>query len=133
MKHVDTLGLAAPLGPYSHAKVAGGLVFCAGHLALDPNDGSPEAALDAEQQTRVVLQNLERTLNAAGVALEDVVRTTIYLSDLDDYASMNAAYLEAFGTHRPARATVEVSGLLGGLRVEIEAIADATGLEEASR
>ncbi|MEU4842468.1 RidA family protein [Nocardia testacea] len=117
--------LAEPLGPYSHAQVGGGLIFCAGQLALDPETSEPLAGLSVEEQTAMVLTNLETVLRHYGATLDDVLRTTVYLDSLDDYAAMNSSYRAAFGEHRPARATFEVSALLGGLAVEIDAVAVA--------
>lgn len=122
---VTPAGLPQPVGPYSHGVRTGSLVFCAGQLALDPASSAPLAELSAREQTRLVLENLAATLAAAGSSLDRVVRTTVYLADLADYDAMNAAYVEAFGTHRPARATFEVSRLIGGLKVEIDAFAIA--------
>ena len=116
-------GLPQPVGPYSHAASTGGIVFCSGQLALDETS-SPLADLPVRDQTEIVLGNLEKTLVAAGSAIQLVLRTTVYLVDLADYAEMNEAYISAFGDHRPARATVEVSGLIGGLAVEIDAFAE---------
>jgi 2-iminobutanoate/2-iminopropanoate deaminase len=116
-------GLPAPLGPYSHGVRAGELVFCAGQLALDRATSAPLADLPVREQTAIVLANLAETLQAAGSSLQRVVRTTVYLVDLDDYDEMNAAYREAFGQMWPARATFAVKELLGGLRVEIDAVA----------
>lgn len=127
MEHIDVDEMARPLGPYSHAKRVGSLVFCAGHLALDRDTARPLAELDAGAQTAEVLRNLAATLAAAGASLGDVARTTVYLTDLAHYDSVNRAYADAFGAHRPARATVQVSRLLGGLVVEIDAIAELTG------
>lgn len=123
MKILAPEGLPAPVGPYSHGVRAGDLVFCAGQLALDNETSAPLAELSVGEQTRIVLANLDATLRAGGSSLARVVRTTVWLVDLDDYAEMNAAYTEAFGALRPARATLEVSRLIGGLRVEIDAVA----------
>lgn len=123
MKLSATSGLASPLGPYSHAATGGGLIFCAGQLALDPDTSEPLAHLDIDGQTRIVLANLVTVLDGYGATLGDVLRTTVYLRSLDDYASMNAVYREVFGEHRPARATMEISALLGNLAVEIDAVA----------
>jgi len=84
---------------------------------------APLADLPVREQTAIVLTNLAATLQAAGSSLEHVVRTTVYVVDLDDYDEMNAAYREAFGPVRPARATFAVKELIGGLRVEIDAVA----------
>jgi 2-iminobutanoate/2-iminopropanoate deaminase len=121
--------LPKPVGPYSHGATVAGIVFCAGQLALD-HASTPMTHLSAGEQTAIVLRNLEATLRAAGSSLQLVVRTTVYLSDLAFYAEMNEAYIAAFGDHRPARATVEVSGLIGGLSVEIDAIAVQGGASQ---
>ncbi|MFN3004603.1 RidA family protein [Mycolicibacterium wolinskyi] len=122
---MSTDQIATPLGPYSHAKVGGGLIYCAGQLALDPATSEPLTHLSAKEQTTVVLDNLRTVLDGFGATFDDVLRTTVYLARLDDYASMNEAYRAAFGQLRPARATIEVSALLGGLAVEIDAVAVA--------
>lgn len=124
-RRVNPADLPAPVGPYSHGMSVGSLVFCSGQLALDPASSKPLAELGAGEQARIVLENLAATLRAAGSSLDRVVRTTVYLVDLADYAAMNEAYVAAFGEHRPARATVEVKGLIGGLKVEIDAFAVA--------
>jgi 2-iminobutanoate/2-iminopropanoate deaminase len=102
---------------------SGRLVFCAGQLALDPETSEPLASLGVREQTRIVLDNLEKVLVDEGSSLHGVLRTTVYLADLDDYAAVNEVYREVFGDHRPARATFEVSRLIGGLAVEIDAVA----------
>ncbi|WP_028935075.1 RidA family protein [Pseudonocardia spinosispora] len=119
-------GLPAPVGPYSHAMTANGFVFCAGQLALDPETSEPLASLSVREQTRMVLDNLEKTLLSEGSSLRGVLRTTVYLANLDDYAEVNEVYREVFGDHRPARATFEVSRLIGDLSVEIDAVAVVT-------
>lgn len=110
------------LGPYSQAIVAGDLVFCAGQIALDPKTGEL-ASGDIREQTRRVLDNLAAVLAAAGSGLDRVTKTTVFLTDLAEFAAMNEAYAERFGGHRPARSTVPVAGLPRGARVEIECIA----------
>jgi len=112
----------AAIGPYSQAVRAGGLVFCSGQIALDPGTGELVAGGIGEQ-TRQVLRNLGAVLQAAGASLDDVVRTTVYLADLGDFAAMNAAYGEFFGQPAPARATVQAARLPRDARVEIDAIA----------
>ncbi len=115
---------AAPkaIGPYSQAVAAGELIFCAGQVALDPASGDSVTG-DVRDQTQRVLDNLTAVLTAAGSDLRHVVKTTVYLVDFDDFAAMNEVYAKRFGDHRPARATVGVSALPKGLRVEIECVA----------
>ena len=110
------------LGPYSQAIVTGDLVFCAGQIALDPKTGEIVSG-DIKDQTRRVIDNLAAVLEASGSGLDRVTKTTVFLTDLAEFAAMNEAYAEKFGAHRPARSTVPVSGLPRGARVEIECIA----------
>jgi 2-iminobutanoate/2-iminopropanoate deaminase len=130
VEFINPTGLAPPVGPYSQAARCGDLLFCAGQLALDPDDSHPLTHLGAGEQTRIVLDNLKSVLEGAGSSLEQVLRTTVYLASLEDYGEMNAVYREAFPNDKPARATVEVAGLIGGLRVEIDAIAAASNGSE---
>lgn len=112
----------AAVGPYSQAVKAGNLVICSGQIALAA--GSAELVSSSiEGQTRQVLDNLGEVLKAAGAGWDDVLRTTIYLIDLQHFQSVNAIYAERFGQAPPARATVEVSGLPKGALIEIDAIA----------
>jgi 2-iminobutanoate/2-iminopropanoate deaminase len=113
----------APVGPYSQAIVAGDLVFCAGQIALDPASGELVGAGDVRAQTRRVLDNLAAVLVASDSSLDRVTKTTVFLTDLADFAAMNEVYGERFGSHRPARSTVPVGGLPRGAKVEIECIA----------
>ena len=119
---VATTGAPAAIGPYSQAIVSGGLVFCSGQVALDPNTGQLVDG-DAAVQTERVLKNLQAVLDAAGTDLSRVVRTTIYLVDMADFARVNEVYARFFSVGPPARATVEVRALPRGARVEIDAIA----------
>jgi 2-iminobutanoate/2-iminopropanoate deaminase len=110
--------------PYSQAVRAGGLVFVSGQLALRP--GSSEIVGEAiEEQTEQVFSNLRAILVAAGSGLERIVKTTVFLVDLGDFQGMNEVYARHVGGTPPARATIEVSALPSGARVEIEAIAQA--------
>lgn len=109
-------------GPYSQAIVAGDLVFCAGQIPLDPATGQLVEG-DIAAQTGRVLDNLAAVLAAAGSDLSHIVKTTVFLADINDFAAMNEAYALRFGDHRPARSTFQVAALPRGARLEIEAIA----------
>ena len=110
------------IGPYSQATRANGLLFTAGQVGFDPTTGELVDGGIAEQTARV-LENVRAILQAEGLELASVVKTTVFLVDMADFAAMNTAYASAFGDHRPARSTVAVAGLPRGARVEIEAIA----------
>lgn len=111
-----------PLGPYSQAIRAGGLVHVSGQLPLDPS-GALIGAGDIREQTRAALANLAAVLNAAGSALDRVVKTTVFLTDLDDFAGMNDVYASTFAPPYPARSTVEMGRLPQGMLIEIDCIA----------
>ena len=115
------------MGPYSQAIRCDGWVFCAGQVGLDPATGGMVAGGVAEQ-TRQVLRNLQAVLDAAGCSCAEVVKTTVYLRDLDDFAAMNEVYAEFFPEKPPARATVQVSRLPAEARVEIDAVASQSAL-----
>ncbi len=110
------------IGPYSQAIRAGGLIFCAGQIPLDPASMQLVEG-DIEAQTRRALQNLSAVLAAAGSGLDRVVKTTVFLQDMGEFARMNAVYGQFFTGTPPARSTVQVAGLPRGARVEIECIA----------
>ena len=112
----------AAIGPYSQAIRTGELVFCSGQIALDPETGAMVDG-DVEAQTRQVMANLGAVLEAAGSGFDKVVKTTIYLTDLNDFQKVNAIYGRQFPGTAPARATIEVTALPKGAVVEIEAIA----------
>ena len=122
LETIATDGAPKAIGPYSQAVAAGDLVFCAGQVALEPASGASVTG-DVRAQTERVLDNLSAVLVAAGSDLSHVVKTTVYLTDFNDFAAMNEVYAKRFGDHRPARATVGVSALPKGLRVEIECVA----------
>lgn len=110
------------IGPYSQAVQAGPFLFISGQIPIDPKTG--DLVLEnIESQTRRVMENLKGILEAAGGSLESIVKTTIYLTDLGHFGSVNKVYGSYFGSSLPARATVEVSNLPKGVGVEIEAIA----------
>jgi 2-iminobutanoate/2-iminopropanoate deaminase len=108
--------------PYSQAIAAGGFVFCAGQVPLDPESGSIVDG-DIAAQTERVLQSLGAVLGGAGCGVADVVKTTVFMTDLSEFADMNAVYATHFTGQPPARSTVQVAGLPAGARVEIEAVA----------
>lgn len=119
---VATEQAPAAIGPYSQAITAAGLVFCSGQIPLDPANGTVvEGGIEA--QARRVLDNLAAVLQAAGSSLQQIVKTTIFLADMGDFASVNTIYAEYFGSDPPARSTVQVARLPRDVRVEIEAIA----------
>jgi 2-iminobutanoate/2-iminopropanoate deaminase len=119
---ISTKEAPAAIGPYSQAVRAGQLVFLSGQVALDPATGQLVAG-DVVAQTEQVMKNLAAVLAAAGCGFADVVRTTIYLVDMADFARVNEAYGRFFEAPYPARATVQVSALPRGARVEIDAVA----------
>ncbi len=115
----------APVGPYSQAIRVGNVVFVAGQIPLDPATGTMPEGITG--QTRLVLHNLAAVLEAAGASPASVVKTTVYMKDLGEFAAMNQVYGEFFADKPPARATVEVARLPKDARVEIEAIAVLAG------
>jgi len=122
LKPVQTSDAPAAIGPYSQAIVHNGLVFTAGQIPLDPATGDM-AGGDIAQQTERVFRNLEAVLEAAGSSLSRVVKTTVFLRDMDDFGAMNEVYARFFGEHRPARSAVQAARLPRDARIEIELIA----------
>jgi 2-iminobutanoate/2-iminopropanoate deaminase len=114
-------GAPAAVGPYSHAVVARGLLFCSGSLPLDPDTGAIADA-DPVEQTRRCLENLELICRAAGTSLAAAVRMTVYTTVLDEFAAINDAYAERFAADPPARVTIGVAALPKGALVEIDAV-----------
>lgn len=117
-----TTDAPAPIGPYSQAIKSGNMLFCSGQIPLDPKTGEMKSA-SIEEETRQVLTNLSAVVSSGGATLSDVVKTTIFLTDLGNFATVNAIYDEFFGASKPARSTVQVSALPKGANVEIECIA----------
>jgi 2-iminobutanoate/2-iminopropanoate deaminase len=122
VKIISTDKAPAAIGPYSQATIAGGFLFTAGQIALDPASGEIVPG-DIEPQTRQVLANLLHVLTEAGVSWKDVVKTTVFLQDMADFPRFNAVYAAALGDARPARSTVQVAALPRGVSVEVELIA----------
>ncbi len=122
MKPINTSNAPAAIGPYSQAIEHGGLVFCSGQIGLDPKTGRLVPG-GIEAETRRALENLREVLAEAGLALGDIVRTTIFLADLSDFDVVNRIYGEHLSAPYPARSTVQAAALPRRARVEIEAIA----------
>lgn len=124
-KIIQTDRAPAPVGPYNQAIAASGqLLFVAGQIPLNPQTGEIVGNDDVAQQTEQALANIQAILEEAGTSLENVVKTTVFLADMNDFAAMNAVYAQAFNdATAPARACVEVSRLPKDVRVEIECIA----------
>lgn len=112
----------AAIGPYSQAIRAGGFLYLSGQVALDPRSGGLVPG-GVGEQTRRVLDNIAAVLKAAGLTTADVVKTTVFMTDLGSFAEMNQVYAQVFAAPAPARATVQVSALPKGALVEIEAVA----------
>jgi 2-iminobutanoate/2-iminopropanoate deaminase len=119
---LTTAGAPAAIGPYSQATVAGQLLFCSGQIPLDPVTGQIVEG-DVGAQTRRVLENVRAILVAADTTFDDVVKTTVFLADMNDFAAMNAVYAEYFAAPAPARSTVQAARLPRDARVEIEVVA----------
>ncbi|HEY8651036.1 MAG TPA: RidA family protein [Chthoniobacterales bacterium] len=123
-KIISTNEAPAAVGPYSQAVRAGSMVFCAGQIPLDPKSGQI-VSQDVAEQTSRVLDNLTAVLKSERLTLSDVVKTTVFVTDLADFQTINEIYAKYFSTQPPARSTVQVAALPKAARVEIEAIAVA--------
>ena len=119
---ISTENAPGAIGPYSQAVKTNGMVFCSGQIPLDVATGE-FVSNDVAEQTGQVLKNLSAVLEAAGTSLNNVVKTTVFLADMSDFAAMNEVYARYFSENKPARATVQAAGLPRGARVEIECIA----------
>ncbi len=119
---VGTEDAPAPIGPYSQAVQIAGELYCSGQIALDPNTMNVVEG-DVAAQTQQVCRNLGAVLEAGGYSYDDVVKTTIFLIDMNDFQAVNEVYDKYFGNAKPARSTVAVAGLPRGVRVEIDCIA----------
>lgn len=121
MNALNSTNAPAALGPYSQALVQGDMVFCSGQIPLDPATG--EMAQGIENQTRQVLKNLTAVLAENGMTLANVIKTTVFLADLNDFTAMNEVYAQFFTQPFPARSCVQVAAIPKGSLVEIECIA----------
>ncbi|MEQ1923228.1 MAG: RidA family protein [Pyrinomonadaceae bacterium] len=119
---VSTDNAPGAIGPYSQAIKTGGMVFCSGQIPIDPATGDFVSDVVSEQ-TEQVLKNLSEVLTAAGTSLDNVVKTTVFLADMNDFAEMNEVYSRFFIDNKPARATVQAARLPRDAKVEIECIA----------
>lgn len=119
---ISTENAPGAIGPYSQAVKAGNMVFCSGQIPIDVATGEFVSG-DVAEQTEQVLKNLGAVLDAAGAGFGNVVKTTVFLADMADFARMNEVYAKYFSDNKPARATVQAAGLPRGARVEIDCIA----------
>lgn len=122
LQRIHTDHAPAAIGPYSQAIVVDGWVFCSGQIPIDPATGEQNKGPVAEQ-TDLVLKNLARVLEAAGSGMDLVVKTTVFLSDMNTFSEMNEVYARHFGDHRPARAAVQAAALPKFCSVEVECVA----------
>ena len=121
---IETNSAPKPVGPYNQAVLVENWLYCSGQIALDPSTGVMIGNGNIEEETKQVLKNLMAVVEAAGGESSNVIRTTIYLTDLNDFAKVNAIYAETFGgSASPARACVEVSNLPKGGKIEIDCVA----------
>ncbi len=119
---ISTESAPGAIGPYSQAIKAGNMIFCSGQIPIDPATGE-FVSKDVKEQTEQVFKNLTAVLEAAGAGLADVVKTTVFLADMGEFAAMNDVYSRYFVDNKPARATVQAARLPRDARVEIECIA----------
>ncbi len=122
LQSIQTSDAPAAIGPYSQAIKANGFLFISGQIAIDPASGQMDA-VDAVAQTRQVMENIRAILAVAGLVFADVIKTTIFLTNLGDFQRVNDTYAGFFGSNPPARSTVQVVALPKGAKVEIEAVA----------
>ena len=121
---IETNSAPKPVGPYNQAVLVENWLYCSGQIALDPSTGVMIGNGNIEEETRQVLKNLMAVVEAAGGESSNVIRTTIYLTDLNDFEKVNAIYAETFGgVASPARACVEVSNLPKGGKIEVDCVA----------
>ncbi len=122
MKFIDAPNTPAAIGPYSKAVAHGGLLFCSGQIPLDP-ETMEVVGTTIEEQTQQVMDNIAALLEGAGIGLDQILKTTIFLSAMEDFGGMNSVYEAALNGHKPARSAVEAARLPRDVKVEIECIA----------
>ena len=126
IREVKSSGAPKAIGPYSQALAYDNLVFCSGQIAINPESGQMVTG-GIQAETDQIFKNIKAVLNKEGLTLKDVIKTTVFLKNLDDFSLMNSTYEKAFDGHKPARSTVEVSNLPKGALAEIECIAVRPG------
>lgn len=131
-KIIHTQEAPAPIGPYSQAVLAGNTLYVSGQIALDATTGELHGAGNIAEETEKVLQNVQAVVAAAGMQLQDVVKCSIFIRDMQDFQEVNAVYARFFDQSKPARETVAVAGLPKGVSVEISCIAVKPNAQEAS-
>ena len=123
IERISPPGVAAPRGPYSPAVKAGGFIYVSGQIPIDPVTNQTVTG-DVKAETRQVLSNIQRILEGCGASMSDVIKCSVFLTDVKDFAAMNEVYAEVFGESKPARTTIAVAALpLPGAKVEIDAVA----------
>lgn len=130
MKKIPVLpeGASPPIGPYSHAIRIGDLLFCSGQIPVDPAHPLDPVSSDIKEQTRIVLENIQRILSCQSLTFGHVVKSTVFLTNLADFQSMNELYTQSFPAPYPARSTIQIAALPRGASVEIEVIASYSAL-----
>jgi len=123
MQIINSPNAPEAVGPYSHAVKVGNLLICSGQIPLDP-DTKALVGPGIREQTGQVLKNIQAVLDSQDLRMEHVVKTTIFLTDLEDFTTVNGIYAQTFGSHKPARSTVQVAALPLGARIEIEVTAE---------
>jgi len=129
MKLINDPNSPAAIGPYSHAVISGNMLFTSGQIPINPLTSSLVED-EIKTQTDQVFNNISSILESQGLSLENVVKTTVFLKDMNEFKDFNAVYEQRFGSHKPARSTIEVASLPLGSRVEIEAIAEIPSHQE---
>tara|TARA_B100002019_G_C21169769_1_gene547781 strand:+ start:57 stop:446 length:390 start_codon:yes stop_codon:yes gene_type:complete len=129
MKLINDPNSPAAIGPYSHAVISGNMLFTSGQIPINPLTSSLVED-EIKTQTDQVFNNILSILESQGLSLENVVKTTVFLKDMNEFKDFNAVYEQRFGSHKPARSTIEVASLPLGSRVEIEAIAEIPSHQE---
>jgi 2-iminobutanoate/2-iminopropanoate deaminase len=123
LERLQVAGSPKPQGPYSSAVRAGDFLYLSGQGPVDPATGAMQAEASVQEQTRLVLSNLQAVLQGCGADLEDVVKCSVFLLDVNDFSAMNEVYAEVFGANKPARTTVGAGMVAAGMKVEIDCIA----------
>jgi 2-iminobutanoate/2-iminopropanoate deaminase len=123
LERLQVAGAPKPQGPYSTAIRAGDFLFLSGQGPVDPASGVMQSEATVQEQTRLVLKNLQTVLQGCGADLKDIVKCSVFLRDVNDFGAMNEAYAEVFGDHKPTRTTVGAGMVAEGMKVEIDCVA----------